>query len=194
MELAVDATVNELSYGKLKMSDARGRMRLKDQRATLEAFQMNAIGGQIGVEGYYETTHPDKPTFDVALKMTKVDIPSAFRTLVSVQKLAPAAKYATGNVTTDMRVNGALGKDMMPLFANLSGGGTMETSQLAVQGFPLMKKIVDVTRLQFLNDPTLQPLKAAFQIPDCRLFLRPFDARVGGVNMKGSGSNGLAQS
>ena len=194
IDLALDATVNELSYDNLKMSDAHGRLRLKEQRATLEGFQMKAIGGQIGVEGYYETTHPDKPTFDVALKMTKVDIPSAFKALVSVQTLAPAARYATGNVTTDMRVNGALGKNMMPLFANLSGAGTMETSQLAVQNFPVMKKIVDVTRLQFLNDPTLQPLKAAFQIRDGRLFVRPFDARVGGINMKVSGSNGLDQS
>ena len=40
------------------------------------------------------------------------------------------AKYAVGNVTTDLHVNGALGKNMMPLFPALSGGGNLQTSNL----------------------------------------------------------------
>ena len=194
IDLTLDAAVNELSYDKLKMSDARGRLLLKDQKATLEAFQVNALGGQIGVDGVYETTHPEKPTFDVALKLTKVDIPSAFQALVTVQKLAPAAQFAKGNVTTDMRVNGALGKDMMPLFPNLNGAGTLETSQLGMQGFPVMKQIAEKTGLLFLNDPTVMPLKATFKIANGRLVVSPFDVSVGGASMKVSGSNGLDQS
>jgi vacuolar-type H+-ATPase subunit H len=194
LDLTLDATVKSLSYDNLTMSDAHGRVRVKNQRATLEGFQVATLGGQIGVDGFYETTHPDKPTFDVALKLTKVDIPSAFKALVTVQTLAPAARYAAGNVTTDMRINGALGKNMLPLFASLSGGGTMETSQLAVHDFPVMNKIAEKTKLAFLNDPTLQPLKAAFDIRDGRLFVKPFDARLGGATMKVSGSNGLDQS
>ncbi len=194
LDLTLDATVASLAYGTLKMSDAHGRVRVKNQRATLEGFQVTTLGGQIGVDGFYETTHPDKPTFDVALKLTKVDIPSAFKALVTVQTLAPAARYAAGNVTTDMKLSGALGKNMLPLFASLSGGGTMETSQLAVHDFPVMNKIAEKTKLAFLNDPTLQPLKAAFDIRDGRLFVKPFDAKLGGATMKVSGSNGLDQS
>jgi hypothetical protein len=194
IDLTLDATVSDLSYDKLKMSDAHGRLRLKAQRATLEAFQVNAMGGQVGVDGYYETTHLDMPTFDVTLKLTKVDIPSAFQALVSVQTLAPAARYATGSVTTDMRVSGGLGKDMMPLFPSLNGGGTLETSKLGMRGFPVLKSIADKTRLQFLNDPTVEALKATFRIGNGRLSVQPFDVKLGGATMKVAGSNGLDQS
>jgi len=194
IDLTLDATVSDLLYDKLKMSDAHGRLRLKDQRATLEAFQVNAMGGRVGVDGYYETTHLDKPTFDVALKLTKVDIPSAFQALVSVQKLAPAAKYATGSVTTDMRVTGGLGKDMMPLFPTLDGGGTLATSKLGMRGFPVLKSIADKTRLQFLNDPTVESLEATFRIANGRLSVQPFDVKLGGAAMRVAGSNGLDQS
>ena len=194
IDLTLDATVSDLLYDKLKMSDAHGRLRLKDQRATLEAFQVNAMGGRVGVDGYYETTHLDKPTFDVALKLTKVDIPSAFQALVSVQKLAPAAKYATGSVTTDMRVTGGLGKDMMPLFPTLAGGGTLATSKLGMRGFPVLKSIADKTRLQFLNDPTVESLEATFRIANGRLSVQPFDVKLGGAAMRVAGSNGLDQS
>jgi len=194
LDLTLDATVHELAYDKLKMSDAHGRLRLKDQRATLEGFEMNTLGGRIGVDGFYETTHPEKPTFDVALKMTKVDIPSAAQAFMTVQALAPAAKFAKGSVTTDFRVSGPLGKNMMPLLPNLSGGGTLETSQLGMQDFPVLKSIAEKTKLAFLNNPTVEALKATFKIGNGRLSLQPFDVKLGGATMKVAGSNGLDQS
>ena len=98
IDFGLDATVAELTYDKLKMTNARGRLRVKDQRVTLENFTMNTLGGEIGVTGFYETTDPTKPTFDVGLKLTKLDIPSAFNAFTTVQMLAPVAKYASGTV------------------------------------------------------------------------------------------------
>jgi hypothetical protein len=194
IDFALNATVNELTYDKLKMANARGRVRIKNQRATLEDFRMNTLGGQIGVSGTYETTNPAKPTFDVGLKMIKVNIPSAFEAFTTVQMLAPVAKYATGQVTTDVSLSGALGKDMMPLFNALTGKGTFQTSNVALQNFPGMEKIVDVTKLRILENPTMQALNAAFQIKEGRLVLQPFNVKLGGMTMNVAGSNGIDQS
>jgi hypothetical protein len=194
IDFGLDATVAELTYGKLKMSNARGKLRLKDQRVTLEDFRMNTLGGEIGVTGFYETTNQAKPTFDVALKMAKVDIPSAFQAFTTVQMLAPVAKYAVGNVTTDLHLNGALGKNMLPLFAGLTGGGTLQTTDLDLKNFPPLEKVVQVTKLQFLDNPGLNALRAAFQIKEGRLFVQPFDVKLGGTTMNVAGSNGLDQS
>ena len=190
----LDATVAQLTYGKLEMRNARGRIRIKNQRATLEDFRMNTLGGEIGLTGFYDTKNLAKPAFDVGLKMTKIDIPSAFQAFTTVQMLAPVARYAVGQVTTDVRVNGALGKNMLPLFPGLSGGGSLQTSQLVIKDFPALEKVVDVTKLQFLDNPTMRALKAAFQIKDGRLFVQPFDVKLGETTMNVAGSNGLDQS
>lgn len=194
IDFGLDASVAELTYANLKMTNAHGRLRVKDQRVTLENFRVNTLGGEIGVTGFYETTQPAKPTFDVGLKMTKVDIPAAFRAFTTVQMLAPVAKYAVGSMSTDLRVNGALGKNMMPLFPALSGGGSVQTSNLDLKDFPPLEKIVDVTKLQFLDNPGLDALRAAFQIREGRLFVKPFDVKLGGTTMTVSGSNGFDQS
>jgi hypothetical protein len=194
IDFGLTATVAELTYDKLKISNARGRLRVKDRRVTLEDFQMNTLGGQIGLTGYYETTDTTKPTFDVGFKMAKLDIPSAFQAFTTVQMLAPVAKYAVGKVSTDLHLNGALGKNMMPLFPGLAGGGTLQTSEMELKDFPALEKVVDVTKLQFLDNPTLQALRAAFQIKGGRLFVQPFDVKLGGTTMTVSGSNGLDQS
>jgi len=194
IDFGLDATVGELSYDKLKMTNARGRLRVKDQRVTLENFRMNTLGGEIGVTGFYETTNPAKPTFDVGLRMTKVEIPAAFEAFTTVRLLAPVARYARGNFSTDLRINGGLGKDMMPLFEGLDGKGSLQTSQLVLQDFPALEKVVDVTKLQFLDNPTLNALSTAFQIRDGRLHVNPFAVKLGGSTMNVSGSNGLDQS
>jgi vacuolar-type H+-ATPase subunit H len=194
IDFGLDATVAELSYDKLKMTNARGRLRLKDQRVTLENFRMNTLGGEIGVTGFYETTTPARPTFDVGLRMTRVDIPAAFEAFTTVRLLAPVARYARGNFSTDMRMNGALGKDMMPLFDGLDGRGSLQTSRLVLQDFPALEKVVDVTKLQFLDNPTLEALRTAFQIRDGRLHVDPFAVKLGQSTMNVTGSNGLDQS
>ncbi len=193
IDFALDATIGQLLYDKLTMTDAHARLRIANQRATLEQFQTNTLGGQVAVTGFYETTQPGKPTFDVNAKLTKVDVPSAFQAFTTVQMLAPVAKYASGSVTTDVHLTGALGKNMMPAFPTLGGAGTLETSELAVHDFPALTKLAQATKLDVLNNPTLQALRAAFTIDNGRLTVRPFDVKVAGISANIAGSNGLDQ-
>ena len=194
IDFDLDATVDELTYDKLKMANARGKLRVKDERVTLEDFRMNTLGGEIGLSGSYDTKNPAKPAFDVGLKMLKVNIPAAFQAFTTVQMLAPVAKYASGQVTTDLHLSGGLSKNMMPIFSGLSGKGTLQTNNVALHDFPAMNKIVDVTKLQILNNPTMQAIKTGFQIKDGRLLLQPFNVKVGGMTMNVVGSNGIDQS
>lgn len=194
IDFVLDATVGQLLYEKLTMTDAHARLRIANQRATLEQFKTNTLGGQVAVTGFYETTQPGKPTFDVNAKLTKVDVPSAFQAFTTVQMLAPVAKYASGSVTTNVHLTGALGKDMMPAFPTLGGAGTLETSELAVRNFPALTKLAQATKLDILDNPTLQALRAAFTIDNGRLTVKPFDVKVAGITANIAGSNGLDQS
>ncbi len=194
LDFAFDARVDELLYDKLTMRNARGRLRVKDQRVTLESFTLNTLGGAIGVNGFYETTDPAKPTFDVGLRMAKLEIPAAVGAFTTVRLLVPVAKYAQGNFSTDLRVRGALGKDMTPLYQALSGAGSLQTSRLTVKDFPALDKLAATTKLDFLDDPTLQALRSQFRIQDGRLHVEPFAVPLGSATMRASGSNGLDQS
>src|SRR5690606_18323944 len=110
-------------------------LRIKDQRLTLESFALNLLGGSMTMDGFYETTTPARPTFNVALGMNGLDIPSAFAALNTVQVLAPVAKYAQGSFSSELRLTGPLGQDMVPLFEALSGQGTLRTSELQIRDF-----------------------------------------------------------
>jgi uncharacterized protein involved in outer membrane biogenesis len=194
IDFTFEAKVNELVYDKLSMKNARGRLRVKDQRVTLENFTFNTLGGEIGVTGFYETTDLAKPTFDVGMRMQKIDIPSAVEELTTVRLLAPVARYAQGTFSTDLKVSGALGKDMMPLYDALTGQGSLQTSRVKIDDFPALDGLAGLTKLDFLDDPTLKALRSRFQIREGRLHVEPFSVPLGPTTMQVSGSNGLDQS
>jgi hypothetical protein len=193
IDFTVNATVNQLTYDRLNMTGATGRLRIKDRQARLENFRMNALGGQLGVNGVYDTRDSTKPVFDVGFRMIKVNIPAAFKAFTTVQMLAPIARYASGTVNTDVNLRGPLGKNMMPLFTALTGKGVFQTQNVALKDFPGMEKLVDATKLEILDNPTMQAIKAAFQIQQGRLVLPPFDVKLAGTTMTVSGSNGIDQ-
>jgi uncharacterized protein involved in outer membrane biogenesis len=194
IDFALQASVDELLYDKITMTNARGRLRVKDQRITLEEFAVNTMGGVITVDGFYETTTPAKPTFDVGLRIFQLDIPQAFASLATVQALAPVARYAQGSFSTNLRLTGPLSENMMPVFAALTGQGTLQTSQLAIQDFPVFERLAGSTKLSFLEDPTLRAITSQFEIRDGRLHVQPFTVGFGQALMNVSGSNGIDRS
>ena len=193
IDFDLQATVGELTYGKLKMTNARGGLRVTDQRATLESFSMNTLGGEIGVSGFYETVDITKPKFDVNLQMKAVDIPSSFSALTTVQMLAPVARYARGTVSTNLQLAGVLGKDMLPVFSVITGKGSLRTSELMVEGLPLLARLADAVKINQLRSPTLDSIRASIQIRDGRVHVNPFNVRVGKSAMQVSGSHGIDQ-
>ena len=194
LDFGFDATVNQLLYDKLTLRNARGRLRVKDQRVTLENFTFGTLGGEFAVNGFYETKDVAKPTFDVGLKIQKLDIPQAFEAFTTVKMLAPVAKYAKGTFSTDLKLSGALGKDMMPLFPALKGAGGVQTSILRLQDFPPLDKVASLTKLSLLDNPGLKAVRSQFAIRDGRLHVQPFTVGIGQTSMTVSGSNGIDQS
>ncbi len=194
IDFALQATIAQLSYGKLEMTNGRGGLRVKDRRVTLEDFRMNMLGGEIGMTGFYETSDITRPTFDANLRMTGLDIPAAAGAFVTVQMLAPVARYARGTFSADMRMSGPLGKDMTPLFDALNGKGSIETSRLVLQDFPAMERLADAVKIPQLSNPTLEAIRSLIEIRDGRLHVSPFDVRMGALRMNIAGSNGIDQS
>lgn len=193
VDFTLQATANQLLFGKLEMANARGGVHVKDQRVTLDNFRMDMLGGHVAATGFYETTVPARPTFDLALTVDSVDIPTAFASLATVQRLAPVARYARGSFSTKLGLAGPLAQNMTPVFEVITGQGSFKTAGVAIEGFPALVKLADALRIEQLRNPTMRALQAAFRIEKGRLYVQPFDLRVGELAMTVSGSNGIDQ-
>ena len=194
VDFTLKASAAKVTYAALTMANVRGDLRVKDQRVTLSELSMETLRGKVIANGFYETTVADRPTFDFDLRLASVDIPAAFAALTTVQKLAPIAKWAQGTVTGSIGLKGPLGHDMTPVFTALTGKGAIETERLLVQGAPVFEKLGSALSLDQLKKPSFGVVKAAYDVADGRVHVKPFVVKVNGIDMTVAGSNGADQS
>jgi hypothetical protein len=191
LDFVLTANVRQLVFGDLDLRDARGAVRIRDGRATLDDFELRLFGGTMAVNGFYQTTDPARPTFDVTLAVSDIDVAQAAAGVLTVRTLAPAARYAHGRISTDLRLSGALGEDMTPLYEVLAGRGSFRTASLSLQGFPGLERLAETLKIEQLRNPTMVDLRSTFQILDGRLHISPFDVRLGQFATTISGSHGI---
>src|SRR5690606_19413375 len=147
---------------------------------TLDGFSLETLGGRIGVNGHYETLDPAQPTFGVDLTLDSLDIAGAAQAFLTVRTLAPVARYARGTFSADLDLTGAMDQEMTPLFDVLDGAGSLLTSRIAIEGFPLLDRLSQALRVSRLSNPTFDALRSSVRIEDGRLHVEPFEIGVAG--------------
>ncbi|MCG6958200.1 MAG: hypothetical protein LJF04_19595, partial [Gemmatimonadetes bacterium] len=194
LDLTLDGTIDSLTYGPLRMTDAHGKVTVKDQKLIMDDFALKTLGGRMAFNGTYDTNDPARPKFDVALKMDSVDVAGASSAFLTVRTLAPVARYARGTFSTQLDLSGVLNKDFTPAFDALNGSGLLNTSRISIDSFPLLQKMASSLSIPRLNNPTLEALRSSIAIRDGRLYVRPFRVALGNLGMSVEGSNGIDQS
>jgi hypothetical protein len=194
LDLTLDGAIGELVFNGLEMTNARGRAIVREQRLILEGFSLETLGGRVGMDGFYETLDPMQPTFAMDLVMDSLDVAGASAAFLTVRTLAPVARYARGTFSSTLSLSGALGQDMAPQLDVLDGNGSLATSRVAIEGFPMLDRLAETLQLQRLSNPTVEAIRSSIRIQGGRLFVDPFQVGVGGLAMTVSGSNGIDQS
>ncbi len=159
VDFALDATLDTVNYAALTLVDARGAMRVRNRRLTLENFTAGTLGGTLGIDGYYETLDPSRPTFDGKVALRSVTVPAAFASLKTVQAFAPVARYAEGQATVQLQLSGALGQDLTPILTSLAGAGAVSTKGIVLKDFPPLDALTEKLKLQHLPNPGFKDLR-----------------------------------
>src|ERR1041385_8382417 len=131
-------TVKMMDY---TMTNAAGDIILKDGIANLSGLRFNMLGGAFGVNGTYNTKDIDHPKYDLALKIEDMSIKQAAQSFSIVSTYAPVAGMMTGNFGTDFKLNGELGKDMMPKMGTVNGAGLIKVAQASLTQSKLVSGI-----------------------------------------------------
>lgn len=194
VDFTLDASAGRVTYGALVATNVRGDLRVKDRKVTLDSLRMDLLRGAVVASGFYETTNPDRPTFDAALRLAGVDVPTAFTSVATVQRLAPVARWAKGAVSGTLVLKGAMDQQMTPSFSTLAGQGDVDAAGLALEGVPALEKLADALSLEQVRRPALGDARVAFTVADGRVAVRPFTVRAGELGLTVGGTHGIDQS
>src|SRR5690606_22332398 len=112
---------------------------------------LKMLGGAMTANGFYETTNPDKPSYDFDLKVIGFDVQNTVKTFNSVEKLVPIAQSTTGNYSTEFQIKGDLTKNMDPVYESMYGKGVIQTQNISIVDYKPFKKIGEAIKYDKLN-------------------------------------------
>ena len=90
-----------------------------------------------------------------------------------------------------MQIDTQLDSVMSPIFTTTNGSGSLSTKNLNLSGVPVLDKIADATKYTALKNISVKDMQIDFTIKEGRVNTKPFDIKMGNMNLNLSGSTGL---
>ncbi len=191
IDFAFDARVGSLKYGLLNARDVKGSIVITDGVVTVSETGMKALGGSMLVNAAYDTRDTLKPLVEADLLVSAVNIREAFDAFNTVRQLMPAATGLGGNVSAKIDFSSILGPGMMPLLSTLSGAGEIRSESLQIVESGTFERMKSLLKINPAYTNIIRDLKATFIINDGRLYVKPFDTKLGNIKLNVSGDQGL---
>lgn len=174
-------------YDKLTMQNVKGIIVVKDAAVTMKDVAMNTLDGTLKLNGTYNTQDVRKPKVDFDIDVQNFDLPKTFAAFNTVQKLAPAAKYAVGKVSTSLKFTSVLKSDMTPDLNTLTGNGQLKTIGVVVSGTPTLIKIAEALKQESFKQLPVGNTNLTYEFADGKVIVKPFDVKYkdSKINIKG---------
>ncbi len=195
IDFVLNANIAKVLYDNLVIDNMVGNIAVKKKKVDMSNLKMGLLGGNVLLSGYYETTHPKKPTIDFNLKVDNFDIQKTFNAFNTVQKIAPIGQYAKGMFTATLEgFKADLDSKMSPVLTSLQGHGVFKTNSVSVGGFPPFVKLGEALKVEQLKNLVIENVVADYEFKDGRIALRnPVKVKIGKMNADITGSTGFDQ-
>ncbi len=191
IDFTLVSTLGKVLYDNMTMTDMAGTIIVREGAVRIDKVGFNSLGGKFMTSGTYSTKDIKNPTFDFDLNIAEVAVSEADKTFNTVQTLMPLAKNIQGNFSTDFKIAGGLGQDMMPLYNTLTGGGIIKLLSAVVKDAPILSNLSSFTKLKDLETLQLKDVIMQAEVKDGRINFKPFDVAAGPYKMNIAGSNGI---
>lgn len=187
LDVTLNATVGEILYEDIVLKNITGEVGIREQTASLRNLDFQTLGGRIVMNGYYRTINPEQPEVSFTYDMQSIDLKAAAEAFSSVEKMAPIAKQASGNVSSRLEIKTILDSKLDPVYETMQGNGNLRSANLVLEGGDFLQKLATTLKSPKLKRQEIRDLNVSFVIADGRVTTSPFDVRINNMRANISG-------
>lgn len=181
----------KLIYDNLNLENIKGAIVVKNKRLSFNNVTTNLLGGNLILNGFYDSKDPFVPNTSFNITINNFDIQKAYKNFVTVEKFVPMAKYIQGNFSSKLSMNTNLNENMMPVWESFNSSGSLNIPNAEIKGFKPFEMIGGKLNISALKEPALKNIHTTYEIKDGRFFISPLNYKVSNYDVSLSGSNGI---
>jgi uncharacterized protein involved in outer membrane biogenesis len=190
IDFTLGLDLKKVVYDKIMVENIRGRVVVSGGVANLDGLRMDVIGGSVTAGGKVDT-RGDYTEADMTLDMLGVDIPSSYATFVTVERLAPMAKYCRGDANVKLEYNSLLDASFSPLYGTIQANGRVFTRDLQIYNLKSFVQLSELLKNEKFREMAPDDMDIKFRVRDGRVIVDPFDLDFDDSRITVSGSHGI---
>lgn len=188
IDITFQSNIQRVIFERLPITDVNGLITARNGKLALDGLNMSMLDGELKLTGSYENTPENKPFFDFGFDLVKVDIPKAYQTLTSVQRMIPIARQSQGKFSTSLKVNGRLSSEFKLVAPSIDGTGLFSTENLQIIESPVFNQLKGILKSERLNNVRVDDFRAFVEVVDGTIQLKPFNTKISGQETTISGN------
>jgi len=190
----LSASVQHLLYGRLDISNLKGNVEADSGIVNLYNLTMNMLGGDVALDGIYNPIDVSLPRVNLDLSIKDVDIPLAFKSLTSLQRIVPTFKNLSGKLSGSISIASMLDSSMMPVPSSIIASGKLQSKSIGFKESAVFGRLADVFKKEEFRSPYMSNVNVNFKVNESRIAIERFITSVGGAKMSVGGDMGFDQS
>ncbi|RMB56565.1 AsmA family protein [Dokdonia sinensis] len=190
LDASLSFQADKVIYDNLELTNAKGTVAIANEEAQISGLNSGIFGGDAGLSGNVKT-RDGKPTFDMTLDLSSIDIDRSFKELDMLKGLAPVAKALQGAFNTRINLKGQLDENFSPILSTIAGDAFAQilTAQVNPEQMPLLAQLDSKLDFINLNDLNLDKLKTTLTFNNGQVQVNPFDFKVKDIVVNVSGGH-----
>lgn len=193
IDFVLNTTINKIKYDGMDINAVKGRVILRNEEAIIENIDMQALGGSVNLTGKYNTQNKEVPKAEFSYSIKNLDIQELTKNFITIDKLAPVAKYTSGKISSDFSMTTSLKPSFEPIFETLMGNGSLFSNQVTISGFGPLEKLAETINIPKLKKQTLDNIRANFEFSEGKVKVKPFDIKMGKITTTVGGTTSFLQ-
>jgi len=183
LDFVMSSSLGKVLYSNMEMTNMVGKITIRESKIDMENLKMNMIGGILAVKGFYDSKDKKKPAVSFDMDIANWDVKQTIKVFNTVNKVAPIAKYASGNFSTKIIFTSLLNDSMSPLLSTLSGAGKLNTNNIVITNLPMLQKVADLVKMPQYKQADLKDAIVDFSFSDGRVKIEPFNFKIKNTKM-----------
>ena len=192
INLNFTADADKVRYKDMDLHNLKGNISVKDQKATLQTVLTKAFGGDMSLKGIYDTSEKNAKTA-MNISMEKMAINQTAGKLSLFKTYAPVMQKINGNFFSDLQMDVELDNHMNPIMQSLDASGLFKTENINIGGIDIVKKIGKMLKINALDNPKIDKVKAQFEVQKGKMHVKPFQFKINQINSGLEGTVSLDQ-
>jgi len=188
LNLEFTSRISNVLLGRLPLTGVNGLVTAKNGKLVLHGLQCTLFEGEVTLTGSYMNNREKEPEFDLGFDISEIDLPTASRNLLFLEKAISSDTRSQGKVSTRFSAKGRLSPELKIISSSVDGSGTFTTHDIQIIDSPTFNQLQRVLKQERLRNITVDDVTAQFQVDDGNLFIKPFQTKIAGQETTITGS------